>query len=335
MENAFSSSIDLEQQNDLFSAWSCALDQVTPVRVSLPGNTAVVVSRDEGSPPPRRSPWRVGFAGSFGLGRKIRHDHVERRVIGDDHGSLSFVETGWRRFKMNVGYLPQRDVPQVGEARTSDDVLVHWSPSPVIAVDRLVSVSSKLSSPGARRTSELPAGSRLRQRARWVCGLNPDKQRNLVGCILRGRWTPDLTSELALDRGLSRFVEARGGAVKFLGGGTTVTKVGEGAEEVAHRLAYLWVCDKGKTFRVYPELLAKLAVYATLRKRSPALVLALRTRASEWCKKVGMDIEEAAHVLAPSVAIAYLPTTQEDIGASILETAPPAGLRGGWWTTVA
>jgi len=277
--------------------------------------------------------------GSFALGQKFLPGFVNREALdlGGD-GKLSFLESSWQRVKRRVGFFPLRDKALLGGAKTGDDVSVHWVQPLGSAVDSLVAINGK-QSPGARRTSELPGGSRIRQRARWVNALSDEldlgEARGLVGSLLKGRWTPDLTREYANCRGLRVFADARAAGLKFLGGGTTTMVTGEGEAAVARVYAYTYAFHEGKTFRVYPELLAKLAVYASLRKRSPALVLALRTRASDWCKKVGMDIEEVAHVLAPSVAIAYLPTTQEVIGASILEQHPPESLRGGWWTSVA
>jgi hypothetical protein len=109
--------------------------------------------------------------------------------------------------------------------------------------------------------------------------------------------------------------------------------VGEGKE--TKRLSYVWAVEHGATFRLFPELLAKLATYATFRKRAPVLVQALRTRAQEWCKTNGLSAEDCADTLAQTVALAFLPTAQEVSGAKALsrlaQKPSEIAVADGWW----
>jgi hypothetical protein len=286
--------------------------------------------------------------GSFELGRSFKKDHVVRSCLGvlpndhsNDHaersGPLSFREDHFKPVHMRVGFLP-RPSTAINASQVVPNPLqpVYWHhPSAGAAVESLKKAETVKVDPGIRRLSEAPAGARLRQRARWALSLNPDKQDRWLGPLLKGRWTPDLSKEYA--PAASRlFVAARGGSVKFLGGGTLKKTIGEGPERRTLELAYVNAVSGDTCYRLYPELLARLASYATFRKRSSVLVTALRTRALEWAKKQGFTAEETAEMLPPTVALAYLPSAQEIAGQEILREASTDGAlpeAHGWWAS--
>jgi hypothetical protein len=164
--------------------------------------------------------------------------------------------------------------------------------------------------------------------------INPDKQSAWLGPLLKGRWTPDLSREFATPAAAA-LVAARGGSVKFLGGGTLTKSFGEGEKATTVELAYVNAVHEGTCFRLFPELLAKLACYATFRPRVPTLVSALRTRALEWAKTQHLTAEETADTLGPTVAMAYLPTAQEIAGQKVLQATGTDGSlpeAEGWWS---
>lgn len=297
-------------------------------------------------PPPKPSrPTSFRRIGDFFLGRKVLRNHVVREAVGvlplDERpgkaGKLTLVDVKWKPYHIRDGYFPR--CGQKVEADLADVnplQRVHWAAPGGSALESLKKAERVKVDPGLRRGSEAPAGARLRQRARWVLGLNPDKQRKWLSGLLSGRWTPDLSEEFAHPAAAS-LVAARRGAVKFLGGGTLTIPAAEGKENTT--LAYVNAVHEGRAFRLFPELLAKLSLYASFRLRGPALVLALRTRATEWCKLQGIPTELAAETLSPSVALAFFPTVQEEIGQDILrEGASSVGaspVAEGWWNAAA
>nr|QDH89454.1 MAG: hypothetical protein H4Rhizo432507_000001 [Riboviria sp.] len=300
-------------------------------------------------PPPRpivKIPTSTLAGGSLVLGRKIMRNYVVRKCLGvlpgeqspggaSTNGPLTFVESIWKPVHMRVGFFPRRDQPTtVATSVDPPTQKVHWAPpSQGPAIDMLRAQHDGSKGHGIRKVSELPAGSRLRQRARWVLALNPDKQLKWVGSLLQGRWTPDLSKEFALPAA-SMFVAAREGSVKFLGGGTLEKSAGKDGEE-KKVYGYVNAVHEGTSFRLVPELLAKLTAYATFRKRDATLVSGLRMRCVEWCKTHGFTAEETAEMLAPTVALAYLPSAQEVCGQKLLEAVAPGGtspVAEGWWS---
>lgn len=339
------------------------------VRVRLPGGAARVINnmRTGGfihSPSalglsgfrPTWLPWqyrgtrgRMGKSvqvGDFKLGRTFLKSHVVREPLGvlpadrpADHsevsGPISFVEMSYKPVHMRVGFHPSRakgaGVAQVSCPLTS----VNWVVGNEPAQKGLEKAMRVNVDPGLRRGPEAPAGARLRARARWVLQMNPDKQNRHLGMLLTGRWTPDLSREFARPCD-AMFVAARAAQVKFLGGGTLIKSVGEGEDIRETTNYYVNATRDGVVFKCYPELIARLASYATLRKRVPTLVTALRTRALEWCKKQGFSAEETAETIGPSVALAYFPTSQEKVATEILGEAEPNGALpkvSGWWSS--
>lgn len=284
--------------------------------------------------------------GSFKLGVKFKKDHVVRECLGvlpedrprdhsDAPGPLSFVSRLWKSRHMRLGFHPSTaDIPKVAPSADRPLQKVHWRLPAASAYDSLNKLLQVKRDPGLRRGSEAPAGARLRQRARWVLGMNPDKQSRWLGALLSGRWTPDLTAEFAHPAGMA-LVAARGGEVKFLGGGTVeIPPTKEGEEPKINHFVNALVGNA--TFRLFPELLARLASYATLRTRDATLVTGLRTRCLEWCKAEKFSYELTAEVVGPTVALAYLPTTHEQLSCEILRSQTRGGAlpsAEGWWST--
>lgn len=306
---------------------------------SLPGSSGPLIS----SPRERRAVKAKGVSvGPLSLGRQFIKGHVVREPLGvlpreevwrGGSGQLSFLERFWKPVHMRVGFFPRRDTAPKAQPTVDHPLqLVNWHQADAGAAVASLSKALQVKvDPAIRKVAEAPAGARLRQRARWVLGLNPDKQRLWLGTLLSGRWTPDLTAEFA-HPAASGLVAARRGGVKFLGGGTVQIPVGEGETK---ELAYVNAVVGTTCFRLFPELLARLSAYATLRARDAALVGALRVRALDWCKKVGLSYEWVADTVGPSVALAYLPSEQEKVAESLLADIPTrAPLESaGWWTT--
>lgn len=289
------------------------------------------------------------FWKGFSLGRKILKGHVVREVLPlpvnpldplGVHGKqpLTFLERGWKAIHMRVGFFPRRDEGVVPTGSGLVDQKVHWSPTAGIKTARgeleKLAESTKYT-PGVRKASEAPAGVRLRSRARWVLSLNPDKTNPFLGALLKGRWTPDLSCEFA-PHDLARFVAAWGDRVKFLGGGiletTKTAELGTEQETLSH--VYVHAEVNGSVVPIYPALLAKLSSYAAFRVRGPALVQALKVRATEWCKRNGFSEESTAETLAPSVAIAHHPSRVEASAMKLFQqesgaVEPPSA---NWWT---
>jgi hypothetical protein len=86
---------------------------------------------------------------------------------------------------------------------------------------------------------------------------------------------------------------------------------------------------------LYPELLARLAAYATFKKREPRLLSALAVRSLEWLKHEGFTMEEAGETHAPTVALSWFPSKSETLGTKILSAASAGGALPsleGWWS---
>lgn len=292
-------------------------------------------------PPKQRQPGNTPTVGLFKLGKKILKDYVVRSPLGvlpteegwrtGEPDRFSYVDLFWKPTHIREGYFPLRNTGSKAECSEVVDRNLHWVAPKQSAIESLGRlVDSK--TPGIRKVSEAPAGARLRRRARWVLSLNPDKQRRYLGAILKGSWTPDLTQEFAHPR-FAQLVAAREGGLKFLGGGTVEIPAVEGKE--CKTLSYVNAIHDGVVFRLFPELLAKLSLYATFRARGATLVAALRTRATEWCKLEKLPAELAAETVAPTVAIALSPSAQEKAGTAILRTTTDSSGASpeaeGWW----
>jgi len=142
-----------------------------------------------------------------------------------------------------------------------------------------------------------------------------------VGRFVRGRWTPDLPSPNN-SQGVNLVLASRPDGVKILGGGSV-----QGKDKT--RVAYLVVEDRdGSVSTVFPELLAALRSYAFLRARESTLVLALRSRALEWCKKRGLGDSSTSVAVEAAVSWTWVEDDRE-LRARDLITEPPVSP---WWS---
>jgi len=138
--------------------------------------------------------------------------------------------------------------------------------------------------------------TRLRKRALWARRLESRLGLGFcsLGAFFRGRWQPDLVSKEHNPAVAQLLLYFRHGA-KCLGGGIVQPqdkRKGESDAEYSAR------CDQatylvmefpdGSREIVYPDLFFKLASYTFCRKRDALLVPAIRVRALDWCKKVGL-----------------------------------------------
>jgi hypothetical protein len=109
---------------------------------------------------------------------------------------------------------------------------------------------------------------------------------------------------------------------RILGGGSVQRD--KGGREV-----YLVVeLANGSRELVVPELLASLAAYAFLRERNATLVLALRSRALEWCKERGLSKTFTWAVLPSTFKFAWNVSPVEAEARDSLSCGPSPPL---WW----
>lgn len=266
---------------------------------------------------------------------------------------IGMVEQGWKPLHIRSGFFPRKDEGARASQSVVEDLVqprvfgksgqtVHWSQLEGSA-QRLLEqqvrvIGNSQSGPGIRKLSEASASARLRRRARWVLSMNPDKDNEWLGKLLKGRWTPDLSREFAPSH-LASFVAAWGDRVKFLGGGTLKTLQPSGEEDKEDTVlehTYVLAEINGSVVPLYPALLARLSSYAAFRVRGASLVQALKVRATEWCKKSCFTEEQTADTLAASVALAHYPSRVEKSATKLLEeessvVGPPSAH---WWTSV-
>jgi hypothetical protein len=123
-----------------------------------------------------------------------------------------------------------------------------------------------------------PATSRIRPRGRLTAAIvRSVGNAGTVGSLLRGRWTPDLPSRQRSPAVNAILASARDG-LKVLGVGTE--PCGDGGFK-----DYLLVeTSSGERRLIFPELAARLHLYAALRPRDLALQQGLRARAAAWFK---------------------------------------------------
>jgi len=144
--------------------------------------------------------------------------------------------------------------------------------------------------------------ARVRPRAKWVRKLESvlgPVPSGTVGALVRGRWAPDLPSvSRAPDANLVLSIW-RGG-IKLLGGGAVAGRDGNNNVRVPY---FVVEHLDGSVETVFPELISALSSYAWLRSRDGTLVLALRSRALEWCKL--KSLSEASTLVAVASAVKW------------------------------
>jgi hypothetical protein len=162
--------------------------------------------------------------------------------------------------------------------------------------------------------------------------------------MLRGRWKPDLPVD-QLPQHL-RFLGSvlKHGAV-FLNWGTVQTRAREvgldGKDmEVEREVAWTRIRLGERDYVIFPELFARLSLLSFFRARSSTLVHSVKSRALEWCKKVGLEDTYALQGLPQTVALAMLVSTPELAGIELLDSRAVHGKNWfpwvrrtsrGWW----
>jgi hypothetical protein len=119
----------------------------------------------------------------------------------------------------------------------------------------------------------------VRRRALWVRRVQDlvGGRLEFVGNLLSGRWCDDLLTDGAnpYRAALRSWVT---GGVAIVGGGRMVTK------EKAKPLVYLIANGAcGGQRLLFPSLIGQLKAYAWMRPRTEQLLIALRSRARDWC----------------------------------------------------
>lgn len=169
--------------------------------------------------------------------------------------------------------------------------------------------------------------ARPRRRAVWVRRLEKvlgTAPGGVVGRFVKGRWTPDLPSS-DLSSGLNLLLASRPDGVKILGGGSVPGSRGD--DDVA--VSYFVVEDSsGTVSTVFPDLLGALSSYAFLRARESTLVLALRSRALEWCKKQGLADSVTAVAVETAVSWAWGVSPREALARESISAEPSVP----WWS---
>jgi len=171
--------------------------------------------------------------------------------------------------------------------------------------------------------------TRPRRRALWVRRLEMylGGELGCVGRFLRGQWKPTRPAfgdDVALNLLLVHF---RHGA-KCLGGGTVQTL---GDEEVNKAQTYVVIeLADGSRHVVFLDLFFTLASYAFLRERSAVLVSSLKTRALEWCKKVGLSKVHTWIAVSNAVHLAWQISPRERYAAEAISLRGESRLF--WWS---
>jgi len=173
--------------------------------------------------------------------------------------------------------------------------------------------------------------ARPRRRARWVRSLEGllGGAPGSVGRFVRGRWTPDLTSD-SVSIGANHVLAHLSDGVKIRGGGSVLTKT-MGGDGRLERQAYIVVdLSDGTREVVFPELLSRLASYCVLRDRNAVLVSALRLRALEWCKSRGLTASVTWCALPGALRFAWEVSPAERRLRAALSGGPS---KESWWSS--
>jgi len=183
---------------------------------------------------------------------------------------------------------------------------------------------------GVAETRRVPVTAHLcarpRRRARWVKAIESvlgDAPGGVVGKLVRGRWTPDLPSE-AFSPELNLLLSKAKGGVRILGGGSVVGKSGDDEEKVPY---FVVEHPDGTVETCFPQLISSLSSYTFFRKRESTLVLALRSRALDWCKRKGLSSSSTEVAVSTAIRWAWHVGDLELYGRHNMEEEDA----GPWW----
>jgi len=133
----------------------------------------------------------------------------------------------------------------------------------------------------------LPAvtgSSRIRRRALWVRRLQAHfgGRMEFVGNLLAGRWCDDLLSDQDHPQALL--------LKSWLAGGVTIVGGGRLRTSRASLPLVFFVANgpHGDQRVIYPEVVGRLQAYSWMRPRTQELLVALRSRARDWCNDQGL-----------------------------------------------
>jgi hypothetical protein len=169
--------------------------------------------------------------------------------------------------------------------------------------------------------------ARPRRRARWVRQLEETVcPPGFVGRLVAGRWTPDLPGPSRSDP-LNLLLAHRAHGVKVLGRSTVPGKDREG--EACVYTGYTVESPDGSLDFVLPELVFALSSYSCFRQRESTLVLALRSRALEWCKQRGLSDPFTNLVVPAAVSWSWTVSPREVRLASTIQEDD--GRPVSWW----
>lgn len=171
--------------------------------------------------------------------------------------------------------------------------------------------------------------ARPRRRARWVRRLEAYLGLDVggVGRLLRGQWTPDLLERQGNHVAASILERFPYGA-KIIGGGSVLTVVGEAPGEPQGYI--ILELPDGSWEAVFPELHNRLASYALFRKRDALLVPALRVRALDWCKSVGLSQSDTWIAVASAIHLVWQVSPRELYAAEALFQGRTSRF---WWSS--
>ncbi|AZT88671.1 hypothetical protein VlAV1_gp1 [Verticillium longisporum ambiguivirus 1] len=168
--------------------------------------------------------------------------------------------------------------------------------------------------------------ARPRRRARWVRALESTLgvvPSGTVGRLVRGRWTPDLPS-VNYPPGVNLVLDRVPDGARILGGGSVAGRRKD--EDVTVPYILLELSD-GSVETLFPELVSVLSSYAFLRKREATLVLALRSRALDWCKSTGLSGPEAEVAVSFATKLAWVVPDRELAARETIKEE----ITGPWW----
>jgi len=170
---------------------------------------------------------------------------------------------------------------------------------------------------------------RLRRRARWVRSLECylGSAPGCVSALVRGRWTPDLTSPARSAAGNLLLSHLEDG-VRILGGGSVPCERQKNDDGQTYEGYLVVELSDGSLELVFPELLFHLVSYAFLRERDAVLVSALRLRALDWCKKVGLSQTHKWLAVPSAIHLAWQVSPVEVKARQRLGPGPSPPL---WW----